>query len=425
MVIGLASGVTAGEVLCYPVEKLDVLEINDQVAAASKFIEPWNSHVLSDPRTRLIMQDARAHLQLTAQSYDVIISEPSNPWMAGLAALFTQDFFALAKDRLNDEGVFVQWMHAYQMDWETFALVGRTFAGVFPNSLLLVTKPSGGGTDYLLVGIKGPNRLNLAYADSKRSHAQKSKNVTLEDPRLLYLMIVSQNLPQLFGPGEIHTDNRPRLEFSAPKLMYSDSRQTQIYQKIRSQRWPSLPPDTIDVIRQVGQNTDSQFDFAAYALSLYSPFKGMVDTTQATASQKKRFFELVENYCAENELDFSIFTDNELRQRCLTIQIDALVKNLDRLPDQLLSYAYLGNLYSLKDRLAAAIAYYEKALEMGPLSAQMHNNLGVALTRQGRPDEAIHHFTEAIRVDPGYARSYLSLGYVRAKQGRQDEAIGH
>ena len=98
MVIGLASGVTAGEVLWYPVEKLDILEINDQVVAASNFFSPWNNHVLSDPRTQLIIQDARAHLQLSAQSYDVIISEPSNPWMAGLAALFTRDFFETASE---------------------------------------------------------------------------------------------------------------------------------------------------------------------------------------------------------------------------------------------------------------------------------------------------------------------------------------
>jgi tetratricopeptide (TPR) repeat protein len=340
--------------------------------------------------------------------------------MAGLAALFTRDFFALAKNRLTDEGVFVQWMHAYQMDWETFALVGRTFAGVFPNS-----KPSGGGNDYLLVGFKGPNRLNLAYADQKLAYVQKSKNVTLKDPRLLYRMIVSQNLPKLFGPGQIHTDNRPRLEFTAPKLMYSDGLQIQIYRRIHSQRWPSLPLDTIDVIRQVAENTDSQIDFAAYALSLYSPFKGMTDPAQASAKQKKRFFELVENYCVENEVDYSIFSDKELEQRCLATQIDVIVKKMDRLPDRLLSNAYLGTLYSLKGRPAEAQNYYTKALQIGPLTAQMHNNLGVALIEQDRVDEAIHHFSEAMRVDPGYARSYFSMGYVRARQGRLDEAIGH
>jgi spermidine synthase len=425
MVIGLASGVTAGEVLWYPVEQLDVLEINDRVVAASEFFSPWNNQVLTDPRTRLILQDARAHLQLTARNYDVIISEPSNPWMAGLAALFTRDFFSLAKDRLTDEGVFVQWMHAYQMDWETFALVGRTFAGVFPNSLLLVTKPSGGGNDYLLVGFKSPGRLNPAYADRKLSFARRSKNVDLKDPRLLYRMILSQNLPQLFGPGLVHTDDRPRLEFTAPKLMYSSGMQIKIYQKIHSQRWPSLARDTIEVIRQVAEDTDSQIDFAAYALSLYSPFNGMLDSARATAGQKKRFFDLMENYCAENELDFSIFTDSELEQRCLTVQIDVIAKNMDRLPDRQLSYGYLGTLYSLKGQYSESRHYYEKASAPGPLAAQMHNNLGVALVAQERVDEAIHHFSEAVRLDPDYSRSHFNLGYVRSGQNRLDEAIGH
>lgn len=72
--------------------------------AASNFFSPWNNNALSDPRIQLIIQDARAHLQLTAQSYDVTISEPSNPWMAGLAALFTRDFPEYA-DAHNAQGV--------------------------------------------------------------------------------------------------------------------------------------------------------------------------------------------------------------------------------------------------------------------------------------------------------------------------------
>ena len=75
----------------------------------------------------------------------------------------------------------------------------------------------------------------------------------------------------------------------------------------------------------------------------------------------------------------------------------------------MLSYAYLGTLYSLKGRPSEARNYYEKASEMGPLSAQMHNNLGVALIAQGRVDEGIHHFSEAY-ADPGYERSYFPTG---------------
>ena len=425
MVIGLASGVTAGEVLYYPVEKLDVLEINAEVAAASDYFRLWNNNVLSDPRTQLIIQDARAHLQLTDRRYDVIISEPSNPWMAGLAALFTRDFFALAKERLTDEGVFVQWMHAYQMDWESFALAGRTFAEVFPNSLLLVTGPSGRGSDYLLVGIKGQKRLNLKYATPKQVYARKSNNVDIRDPRLFFRMILSQNLPHLFGQGEIHTDNRPRLEFSAPRLMFNDEPQIRISRQIHSQRWSNLAPETLQVIRQVVGDTDSQIDYAALALSLYSPFDGMIDTARASASQVNRFYGLVEKFCTENEVDFSIFSDNILQQRCLAIQIDVIAPKVDRLPDRLLSYSYLGTLYSLTGQHTLARNYYTKALKLGPLAAPMHNNLGIALIVEGRMDEAIHHFSEAIRTDAGYEEAYVNLGHTHFRLGRFDEAISH
>jgi spermidine synthase len=165
-VLGLASGITAGEVLYYPIEKLDVIDINRQVIKASQYFLPWNNNVLADPKTNLIIQDGRAHLLLTRQKYDCIISEPSNPWMAGLAALFTRDFFALAENRLNQDGIFVQFIHSYQMDWPTFALVGRTFAQVFPNSILVSVITTPYGADYLLVGFKGNNRLGVCPSNN-------------------------------------------------------------------------------------------------------------------------------------------------------------------------------------------------------------------------------------------------------------------
>ena len=103
--------------------------------------------MLSNQKTELIIQDGRAHIELTDRKYDVIISEPSNPWMAGLASLFTLEFFEQVRKRLNDDGIFVQWVHAYQMDWQNFSLIGRTFSQVFPQSLLVVNDPTGHAYD--------------------------------------------------------------------------------------------------------------------------------------------------------------------------------------------------------------------------------------------------------------------------------------
>ncbi len=421
MVIGLASGITAGEVLHYPVEKLDILEINDQVVTASHIFNPWNNNVLSDPRTHLIVQDARAHLQLTGQTYEVIISEPSNPWMAGLAALFTRDFFSVAKQRLIDGGIFVQWMHTYQMDWETFALVGRTFASVFPNSRLVIMNPAKSEGDFLLVGLKGNHQPLLGDSEQKLSHLQKSKNISIKDPRLLYRLFVSEDLPVLFGSGVVHSDNRPRLEFSAPKLMYHSDRN--IFEKIWTKRFQSLSATTRDNIRRIEANVDSQIDYAAYRLSVFNPFSGMVDLSQATAYQKERFFDLMERYCADNEIDYAIFTDNELKQRCASIQIDAIEDKIDRLPDRLAALSYLGNLYVLTGQASEAIRYYQEAVKLAPRSASAHNNLGGALLDQGIFDEAIRHLFESLQLDPEKPRAYYNLGIALAKKGRLDDAV--
>jgi len=421
MVLGLASGITAGEILHYDIERLDVIDINKQVVAASNFFLPWNNNVLSDPKTNLIIQDGRAHLQLTKQKYDVIISEPSNPWMAGLATLFTRDCFALAKNRLNEDGIFVQWLQAYEMDWPTFALVGRTFAEVFPNSLLALTEPSTISQDYLLVGFKGRNRLTLDSAKQKLSCIQQSKNVTLRDPRLLYRLIASEDLNRLFGQGPVNTDSRPRLEFAAPKLMYNDD--PMIISNIKDKKW--LSPVTINIVERVTTNVDAQIDFAAYAVSLYEPFYDMVDLSKATPSQKERFFKLMETYAAKNLIDYPIFTDDKLKQRCISIQIETIENNIELMPDKALSYSYLANLYYGEDMLDEAITNYSKSLQFEPDSASAHGNLGHALFRQGNFEEAIKHYKEVLRIKPYLADVHNDLGRARAHQGNLEEAVKH
>jgi spermidine synthase len=421
MVLGLASGVTAGEALYYPIEQLDVLEISHQVVEGSAFFRPWNNEVLSSPETSLIIQDGRAHLQLTKQKYDVIISEPSNPWMAGMATLFTRDFFTLVENRLNEGGIFCQWVHAYQMDWSTFALIGRTFAHVFPNSLLVSTEPSTAGNDYQLVGFKAGNKLALANAERNLSYIKQSENVALADPRLLYRLVLSEDLKMLFGQGPINRDNRPVLEFSAPKLMYH--RDSAIARKIRAKRW--LSPEAHQIIRQLRGDVDSQIDFAAYALSVYAPFPRMIDLAKATPSQEKRFFELFDTYCANNPVDYSVLKDEQLKARCRAVQIESIQKRIDSMPDKAASYFYLAKLYDDEGVLDEAIDNYSKSLQIKSDNADTHNNLGYALARQGSVEQAAKHFTKALRIKPDDAEVHSNLGGMLAKQGRFDEAIPH
>jgi spermidine synthase len=421
MVLGLASGVTAGEALYYPIEQLDVLEISQQVVEASDFFRPWNNDVLSDPRTNLIIQDARAHLQLTKQKYDIIISEPSNPWMAGMATLFTRDFFELVEASLNEDGTFVQFIHSYQMDWRAFSLVGRTFASVFPNSLLVLTEPSGIGKDYLLVGFKDKNGLSLESAKRRLSCVQQSGNVTLSDPRLLYRLLVSEDLQRLFGRQPVNTDSRPRLEFLAPKLIYRSD--PMINKAIQSEKW--LTPQTTAIVDLVTSDVDARIDFAAYALSVYQPFANMVHLSKTTPSQKEHFYKLVESYCADNPLDYSVIADKQLKAKCRSIQIQTIQDKIELVPDKAASYFYLAGLYDDQGMLDKAIDSYSKALQIRPDSAEAHYNLGVVFIRGRRYDQAIRHFAEALRINTGLAKAHYNMGLALTRQGRLDEAVTH
>ena len=421
MVLGLASGVTAGEALNYDIDRLDVLEINPQVVRGSDFFRKWNNHVLSNSKTNLIIQDGRIHLALTRQKYDVIISEPSNPWMAGLATLFTREMFVLAKDRLNHDGIFVQWVHTYGMDWGTIAMIGRTFAEIFPNSVLLSTAPSGIGWDYLLVGFKGQNQLTLENAERNLVYLQKSQNVTLSDPKLLYRLIVSENPAELFGEGPVNKDAWPLLEFEAPKLVYQDD--PTIITTIQAKKW--LRQETQSVIQQVMSNVDTQIDFAAFALSVKAPFTGMVDISEATPAQKERYFKLVEDYAGNNHFDFAILDNADLERRCRAVQIAAIQNKSDLTGNDVSSYLYLADLYNKNDRPDDAINACLKVLQIEPDNVMTHSFLGALFVEQNDFDQAVYHFNEALRLNPNLADVHASLGVVLMRQGKLDKAAEH
>ena len=423
MVLGLASGITAGEVLSYPVDRLDVLEISPQVVRASDFFRPWNNNVLSDPRTDLIVQDGRAHLELTNRTYDVIISEPSNPWMAGLATLFTREFFTLVRDRLGDEGIFAQWVQAYAIDRPTFELVGRTFAQVFPNSILILTHPQ--GCDCLLVGFKGKNRLVLENVRRNLPFAQRSKNVTLTNPKLLYWFVVSEDLSRLFGAGPVNTDSQPRLEFIAPRLLYTDD--PAIRAIFHERAW--LSASVVQMAGYVSGDVDAQIDLAAFALSVHWPFPNMVTLSKATPAQRERFLRLAESYAAKHPLVFSVLGDRQLEQKCRLSQIRAIEARFDSVPDKAGAHLEVAGLYLELDMIPEAVTSYRKALDLRPDSMEALNNLAwrLAIHRQEdffNPQQAVELAERAcnmVRYSSANLMDTLAVAYAAA--GQYDKAV--
>ncbi len=401
MVLGLASGMTAGEALLYPIEQLDVLEINAEAVRACEIFTPWNNDCLSDPRTQIIVQDGRNHLALTRNKYDVIISEPSNPWMAGLANLYTLEFFKTVKERLRSPGIFVQWVHSYEMDWPTFALIGRTFSRVFESGLLLTTVQA----DHLLVGFSGQEGFNLEVGEENIKYAQRSKNVSLANASLLFRMIITENLKEFFGPGPLHTDGWPRLEFSAPRQLHRYDLPSQD----RMTKGHGLSSKTKEVI-EAGNRIDGILDKIEFSASAHSPSLEIPDLQDESISQRERLQAILNRYCTETLVQhYEMFPCQDMKAECAKRQVNRIRKHLAINPGDASGYYDLGLALEHTGRAEEAVEQLRRAISLNPFYVNAYNRLGVIMTRQGRLEEAVDYFSEVLRIKPGDAAAKRNL----------------
>lgn len=223
LVIGLGSGSTVAALGRFPLETIEVAEIAPEVAkAASLHFSDLNDRALEDRRVFLHLDDGRSYLHFRPdRSYDIIVSEPSNPWVAGVSSLFTDEFFQEARAKLRPGGVLCQWFHYYNMSLEHIRLLVRTFVRTFPNAALFIPRGEGPTGDILLIGANGPLRLWRLPEDATvparvREALTEVKNGGSQ--QLLSGMVAGPaEIAAFAGEGPINTDDRPILEFEAPR----------------------------------------------------------------------------------------------------------------------------------------------------------------------------------------------------------------
>jgi predicted membrane-bound spermidine synthase len=220
-ILGLGSGITGGAVLGHPIEHLTIAENCEPVVRAAKFFEKWNSGVLTDKRTTIRIEDARTVLKLGPQLYDVIITQPSNPWMAGVGSVFSREYYELGASRLKEGGIMAQWFHLYDMHDGIVSLVLRTFGTVFPH----VEVWDCGAGDLVLLGSKQPWPATTAHYQKFFDRERPRKdlaNIGLQSiDALLARQFASQRTGfAITGRGPIQSDLFPVLEYEAPKAFY-------------------------------------------------------------------------------------------------------------------------------------------------------------------------------------------------------------
>jgi spermidine synthase len=225
LVIGLGTGSTPGWLAAMPgAERTDVVELEPAILDVARMCGPVNHDAMDNEHLHVMTGDAREVLTVNRDRYDLVFSEPSNPYRAGVAGLFTREFYESVASRLNPDGLFLQWVQAYEVDERTVSTVVATLASVFPEVEIWQVHH----IDLLLVASRRPFRLDVAalrarireepYATALRGAWRAGE---LED--VLARFVAGSALARdLRARGqELNTDDRNRVEFSFARTLAS------------------------------------------------------------------------------------------------------------------------------------------------------------------------------------------------------------
>jgi spermidine synthase len=222
LLIGFGSGITSGAVMLHPVEHADIVEISSAVLNADQIFADHNNGVLSDPRVRTYLDDGQSFLRTVPSSYDIILSQPSNPWVTGIGALFTVEFFESVRSKLNPGGVFGLWFHTYEQSDVATQLILRTVSDVFPHVMLF-----GDGDLGNLIALASMVPIEPDFARMERRFGEPAIREDLQRlkiPNLLAFLShhrVSQDrFTELVDSGPLNTRGHEHLEYMGPRSFF-------------------------------------------------------------------------------------------------------------------------------------------------------------------------------------------------------------
>lgn len=225
LVIGLGTGISVAAVATHPVRSIAVVEVEREMVRAARLFGAANGGVLDDPRVTVTVRDARDFLRLDRTRYDLIVSQPSNPWMTVASNLFTREFFAEARERLEPGGVFCQWIQMYCLRPDDLRSVLAAFRDSFRDVLVFGTL---GGVDLVLVGTDEPIRFDRDAMAERMSELRvrlSLGSVRAREPEdlLALLRVADREFDAIVAGAPTNTDDNGRVEFSAPKALYLET----------------------------------------------------------------------------------------------------------------------------------------------------------------------------------------------------------
>ena len=379
MIIGYGSGVSVGAATAIPeLQLIDCLEIEPAVVAAGPHFSTINRKSYENPKVNIIYDDARNFMNMTRNQYDIIISEPSNPWIAGVASLFTAEFYDRAAEVLKPDGVFVQWVQLYELDPEDMRMIMREFQRKFPEVSVWNT----GVGDLILIGTRQPQRLDMGrVAKMVRNDPQMANEfreylkLTVPEGILAYYVMGSEQVQAFTANAARNTDDRPLLEFHAPRQLFANTRELNV--ELLYQNRGGLVPTGVEM-------PDPETAYRA----MIEPFLAM---------KRQNLANMVMATLGQAE-----------RKDPASLHLAIARINLDS-----------GNYAAAEEALTKASAGQKPE---GPSFAETEELWGILSQDSGNQPEAIRHLTNAATADPMRARVLKKLADIHSQNQTWEEA---
>jgi len=405
VLVGLGSGMTLASCLKYDPKEVTCVEISPAVVRASHYFDAETGGPLADPRVKLQVADARSVIRTLDGAYDVILNEPSNLWIAGMAGLFTEEFYQACAAHLAEKGLMGQWVHAYGLTEDAFADAVATFRSVFPYVTVWELWVSG---DYLLIGSKTPYAIDAAALErafARPDVADDLRRIDVSGPGGLLVDLVDAfwNAPP--KDSRIQTDDGLHLEFLAPLGFYGRNRMPPL----------ALRPVSVAELSPIVKGR--AIDWAEARDFLRQGIRAVLED-RPMAERIEFFRKALQKYPEDRQA-----------RLMLEDQVDQCFRkgDWDLVPIESRQYveARLRKIAGMKAKSAlpgALIEEYRRALEAAPDHETALAGMAEALLAAGAIAEADEASARAVGRRPDSARARLIRGKVYAAQKKVEEA---
>jgi spermidine synthase len=382
LLIGLGSGCSAAAICSHDdVREVEVAELEHQVVEGAKYLSEINRGVLeegAEPKLKIRVMDGRTTLLGSEGVYDIVISEPSNPWISGVSNLFTTEHYEACRKALRPTGTFCQWAQGYDLNRETLHMMFATLQKVFPRATVWQTT----NYDYLFIARMDGKPVDYQrLVDKFRTNAQLKKDLTpyrhASPGGILACYVMGpEKLAEIAQGGMVNHDDLPLLEFWAPKGLYDHDPQG-IFKWVRGYASQDLP-------------TMSGFDAT------------QVDWAQLRVDMGNALF---------NKEIYGEARENALRA-------------LDANPDFSPAYVLLGEAEWKLDRPIRALRALEQARDLNPFDLNAHLLLAQLHIETGLPQQALAEAEAARTVQPGNAEALRLINRANAKLAELGQRAG-